>query len=220
MIDESSSNSVLNAISINSIFPHKLAEAAELRGIKVIQIATDCVYSGSKGQYDEDSPHDALDVYGKTKSLGEVRMENVYNLRCSIIGPERGSSKSLLEWVLHQPQDAVINGYTNHLWNGVTTHAFTKICHAIITTRCITHGVQHVVPDGIVTKHDLVSIISKAYNREDLDIHPMRAPYSADRTLLSVNKYSSDYLWLCAGYKGVPTVEYMIKEMERYTRVS
>ena len=66
-------------------------------GARVLQIATDCVYSGAQGAYVETDLHDALDVYGKTKSLGECQEPNVYHLRCSIIGPEPKDFKFLIE---------------------------------------------------------------------------------------------------------------------------
>ena len=55
---------------------------------KIYQIATDCVYDGSSKLYSESSPHNPLDVYGKTKSLGEVQSGNFFNIRVSIIGKE------------------------------------------------------------------------------------------------------------------------------------
>ena len=98
----------------------------------MIQIATDCVYSGKTGGYNEDSLHDALDAYGKTKSLGEVRSSTFLNIRSSIIGPEINHKVLLLEWFLKQPKGAVLNGFSNHLWNGVTTLQFAELCLTII----------------------------------------------------------------------------------------
>lgn len=219
MIDESSTNSVLNAININSMFPHKLALAAELRGINIIQIATDCVYSGSSGLYSENSPHDATDVYGKTKSLGEVKMSNVYNLRCSIIGPEKGSNKSLLEWVLHQPQGATINGYTNHLWNGITTHAFAKLCYGVIQDGLGLGNSIHIIPEDIVSKYELLQIITDSYGRKDIKVVPTEAPVEINRTLKTMSISVGGWVWEIAGYSKPPTVEQMIKDMERYTHV-
>ena len=82
-----------------------------------MQIATDCVYSGKKGSYNEDDLHDALDVYGKTKSLGEAQSPNLLNIRCSIIGPEQGKHVSLLEWFLTQEPGAKLQGFAHHHWN-------------------------------------------------------------------------------------------------------
>ena len=77
---------VERAITVNAAFPHWLART--FQQARILQIATDCVYSGAKGHYVESDKHDALDTYGKTKSLGEVSMPNINHLRCSIIGPE------------------------------------------------------------------------------------------------------------------------------------
>jgi dTDP-4-dehydrorhamnose reductase len=133
-IDESDPASILRATAVNAEFPYRLAEALE-PGQRVIQIATDCVYSGATGGYDEDAPHDPHDVYGKTKSLGEVPADEFVHLRCSIIGPERGEPRSLLGWMLSQPRDGEVSGYTNHSWNGVTTLQFAKLCEAVIQGR-------------------------------------------------------------------------------------
>jgi dTDP-4-dehydrorhamnose reductase len=75
-----------NAIRINSLFPDRLAAKATEQGFKVIQIATDCVFSGKAGGYLESSEHDASDVYGVSKVIGEVNAPNVMNIRTSIIG--------------------------------------------------------------------------------------------------------------------------------------
>jgi len=97
-IDEKNKKSK-NALLVNSIFPHNLNEANKFhKNAKIYQIATDCVFSGSKGNYLENSEHDALDIYGKTKSLGEVSDKSFFNIRCSIIGNEIGNYKSLVEW--------------------------------------------------------------------------------------------------------------------------
>ena len=88
---------VERALRVNGLFPHILARAAERSGCRVLQIATDCVYAGTIGNYREAAPHDALDVYGKTKSLGEVNSAAVHHLRCSIIGPNC-SAASATRW--------------------------------------------------------------------------------------------------------------------------
>ena len=145
-INEKDSGSILNAIEVNSIFPATLANISEELNIKVIQIATDCVYSGRIGGYNETELHDAEDVYGKTKSLGEVISSNVMHLRVSIIGPELGRSTSLLEWFRNQPHGQELNGFTDHLWNGVTTYHFARICEGIVSSDNFKSGLHHIIP--------------------------------------------------------------------------
>ena len=201
------------ALVVNSLFPSKLASAAEQSGAKVIQIATDCVYSRSDGNYSETSPHDALDVYGKTKSLGETPSAAVMHLRVSTIGPEQGRSSLLLEWVRSQPQDAQITGYTDHLWNGITTKAFARIASGIISSQNFKPGVHHIVPADRLTKSELVSQIAQTFGRNDIKITPAESAKAIDRTLTTNSPELSLKLWTNAGYPTVPTIAQLIAEI-------
>jgi dTDP-4-dehydrorhamnose reductase len=88
---------VVRAIEREALLPHRIGERATAAGARVLQIATDGVYGGAAGPYEESAPHDAGDVYGQTKSLGETWHEHVHYLRCSIIGPE-WRTRFLVEW--------------------------------------------------------------------------------------------------------------------------
>ncbi|UTC76294.1 sugar nucleotide-binding protein [Treponema sp. OMZ 792] len=113
-------------IKINSLFPWELSRWANLNSCKIIHITTDCVYSGQKGKYVETDPHDALDIYGKSKSLGEICSEAMV-LRTSIIGEEIHSYASLISWTKSQKGKSV-DGYKTHHWNGLTTLEYAKCC--------------------------------------------------------------------------------------------
>ena len=217
-IDEQKAHSVERAIRVNSLFPHALAAAADSVGCRVLQIATDCVFSGATGGYTESSPHDALDVYGKTKSLGEVRSPNVHHLRCSIIGPElAGRPKdSLLEWFLGQPAGSMLKGFNNHRWNGVTTLAFAKICHGIMSQGVELQRVQHVVPGNSATKAELLDQFRYCCQRKDIHIEEVQAEGSIDRTLTTDQFFGNELLWEFAGYDSPPTIQQMIEELAAY----
>ncbi len=182
---------VKRAIAINSKFPWQLADYASKHDIKVLQIGTDCVYSGKGGLYDEDSPHDPLDVYGKSKSLGEVFDGTALIIRCSIIGPEPKDQKSfLLEWFFSQPQGGTIGGFEHHLWNGVTTLQFAQICEKIIVSNSFDELLQksyvhHFTPNIIVNKYELMNIFNETFKKE-LAINQINKPdEKVDRTLTS-----------------------------------
>ena len=207
---------ILNAIEINSLLPHTIGREAQRRNARVIQIATDCVYSGSKGHYTETDAHDALDVYGKTKSLGECFLPNTQHLRCSIIGPEPKDFKFLIEWFRRQPPDASVNGFTNHHWNGVTTLHFAKLCKGIIETGPALSHLQHVVPSGLVTKARMLHDFAQAYSRPDITIRDTEAKTVIDRTLDTTTPDANLALWRAAGYQQPPTVTHMILELGKY----
>ena len=160
------------AININSLFPYKLGKIAQKNGIKVIQIATDCVYSGKKGNYIEDDHHDPVDVYGKTKSLGEVFDGSILNIRNSIIGPEEKETKLyLLDWFLGNAKRATLKGFAHHFWNGVTTLQFAKLCEKIIEKEGyfekllkVSH-VHHFIPNEQVDKFELLNIFNRTFNK-------------------------------------------------------
>ena len=208
------SDSIREAIHINSVFPHNLFRATEGKNIKIIQIATDCVFSGLHGDYKEDALHDAHDVYGKTKSLGEVESENFLNLRVSIIGPENGRATSLLEWFLNQEKGAQLQGYSNHFWNGIGTYQFAKIALGIIREEQFVEGNFHLLPADKVSKFELLNIFREVYNRGDINISETVPEVVIDRTLSTLSPEKNQLFWGLANYSKVPTIREIVDEIK------
>ena len=211
LIHDDNASEVEQAVRINALFPHLLARWTAGHA-RVLQIATDCVYSGTKGGYTETDVHDALDVYGKTKSLGEVHAPHVHHLRCSIIGPEMKEPRSLLEWFLGQ-SPGTVKGFVNHNWNGVTTLHFAKVCAGIIKREISLPHSQHVVPSGAVTKCEMLQQFARCYGRDDVTVRPTEAAVVIDRTLTTGNQDLNRELWNAAGYAEPPSVPQMIEEL-------
>lgn len=216
LIHDDNASEVERAVRINSLLPPIIARRAQASGARILSIATDCVYSGSKGSYVENDEHDALDVYGKTKSLGEVPAPHVHHLRCSIIGPEMRWHRSLLDWFLGQPRGAGVSGYVNHSWNGVTTLHFAMLCRGIVVQNIAMPHLQHVVPAGEVTKCELLQCFSKDYRRQDVSITPAEASVVVDRTLATTEDGLNQDLWAAAGYPQPPSVPEMVSELAVY----
>ena len=211
-IDESDPKSVATAIGVNSSFPNLLASEAG-PGRRVIHISTDGVFSGRNAPYDEGAPHDAVGVYARTKSLGELNFPYCVTLRCSIIGPETPPARSLLGIVLSQKPGAVVTGDSNQQWNGVTTLHLARICAAVMQTDSDLPSVLHVVPGDAVSKADLLSLCIAAFGREDLTVaaHPGEIPL--DRTLRTDYPKINEALWAMAGYSQPPTISEMVDEL-------
>ena len=212
-IDDRDASSRRRAIAVNAHFPHVIAELAAQQGFRVIHITTDCVFNGTEGNYREDHLHDATDVYGKSKSLGEVPGPTVLNLRCSVIGPEMHSFVSLLHWVLdHDPGDA-LPGYTDHDWSGVTTDAVSRVVTGIVASQNPLAGTVHLVPGSTVTKAELVQLILDAYGRDDVTVLPTETGTPVDRTLGTNFAHDVSRLWQDAGYAQSPPIKQMVYEM-------
>ena len=211
-IDESDPESIKNALDVNSLFPHILNKSIKKK-TKIFQIATDCVYNGEKGKYYEKDHHNATDIYGKSKSAGEVKSDNFFNIRCSIIGIEIKSFKSLLCWFLNQKINANIFGFKNHLWNGITTKHFGKIISVIITKKIQIPNMLHIVPGNIVNKYELLKLFQKKFKRNDLKITKVDAKLIVNRTLQSSYKKLNSKINRYLGYKKNPSIKQMIDEI-------
>ena len=209
-INENVQDSVFNAIQINSSFPHKL-NLKYLKN-KIYQIATDCVFSGKKGLYNENDYHDSEDVYGKSKSLGEVNNKNFYNIRTSIIGKELNSSKSLYEWFISQNQNSKINGFKNHSWNGLTTKAYAKVLISIIENKINLPKNIHIMPKNIINKYEMLKLFKKK-TKKKIIIKPTIAKTTINRTLSTTHSKIVKKIWLESEYKKVPNLEDLILEI-------
>lgn len=144
---------------INGTLPHLLAEQF---GPKLIHITTDCVYDGVRGfPYNERSPKSPVDLYGISKSIGEPT--NCLTLRTSIIGRELEGRTGLLEWFLQQ-KGKTINGFSKHLWSGITTNEFANVCDKIISKpkNFPRSGLYHIFSEPI-SKYDLLKLLHDHY---------------------------------------------------------
>lgn len=191
---------ISDAIFINSVFPHRLAALANLRAAKLIHITTDCVFSGKSGSYTEESLHDALDDYGKSKSLGEP--SNCMVIRTSIIGEEIHKNASLIAWAKSQAGKEV-NGFTNHFWNGITTKQYGKVVGQIINDGLFENGTNHVFANA-VSKATLLKMLDSKF-KLNLTVKDIPAPERIDRTLYSVKK-------LCTELK-IPNIDSQIDNL-------
>jgi dTDP-4-dehydrorhamnose reductase len=172
--------SAIPSITINALLPHLLAEWAEAWGGRVIHFSTDCVFTGDRGNYAVDDKSDALDLYGKTKFLGEVQRSNATTLRTSIIGRELTHLASLVEWFLAQ-NGQTIRGFTRAIYTGVTTDTMADLVFELITKHPEVHGLHHVVSEKI-SKYDLLLLMRDAFGL-DVEINPDDS-FFCDRSML------------------------------------
>ena len=151
----------ITSISINSLFPHQLAEKCRHLGARLIHLGTDCVFSGAKGNYSEADYADPQDMYGRTKLLGEVGADDCLTIRTSMIGRELRGSHGLVEWFLAQ-QGKQIKGFTRAIFSGFTTNALARIIANLIERELDLSGVWHVSAEPI-SKFDLLTLIKQTY---------------------------------------------------------
>jgi dTDP-4-dehydrorhamnose reductase len=202
-----------NAWKLNVRFPKILEELAEKKSLRVLQVATDCVFDGLRGRYLESDAPNSSELYGLSKIEGEAAQPSAMRVRCSIIGQDRNSEAGLFSWYKSQPVDHSVIGYANHFWNGVTTTALARLFSGIIRNDDFVSGLQHWVPLDTVSKFELLKSFKQVLGGNSAAVLEGNGPRSVDRTL-STNKLSvSNRYWSLAGYSNPPSVYSLVEEL-------
>lgn len=155
--------SVDDMIKLNSYLPHKIAQWAEAHKVPVYHISTDCVFSGKSGYNSVETNPDPVDIYGRSKLLGEANNPFVYNIRTSFIG---FGGPGLLEWLISKKGQDVF-GWAEAFWSGTST---TKLAEDLLDF--IAQGfrplnnVEHFATQQGVSKYDLLCVLNEALKLE------------------------------------------------------
>lgn len=193
------------AVYVNSYFPRMLEQRYQDSSTKLVHISTDCVFSGLRAPYAENSPFDGQSFYDRSKALGEIANSKDLTFRMSIIGPElRQDGVGLFHWFMQQT--GRISGYTHALWNGVTTIELARGIAAGIKEQLV--GLYHLVPEKNISKYELLNIFKNEFNRRDVIIEPIDLPV-VDKTLLNTR---TDHTF------NIPDYPTMVAEMREWIR--
>lgn len=197
----SSAKEAIPCIELNALLPHRLSVLCKDIGARLVQLSTDCIFSGRKGNYQESDPSDAEDLYGKTKFLGELHDKHCLTLRTSSVGFELGSSKGLLEWFL--AQRGTVKGYRNAIYTGLTSVELARVLESLLIKHPGASGLYQVSGDRI-NKYDLLHLFRK-YLHHEIEIVPDES-FRCDRSMDS-SRFRREF-----GYT-LPTWDAMIEEL-------
>jgi dTDP-4-dehydrorhamnose reductase len=153
-------------IEVNAHFPHKLSSICDASGARLIHISTDCVFSGSKGNYAVTDSPDPIDIYGSSKLAGEIIDDRNLTIRTSHVGRELTNFTSLFEWILRNRGKKVV-GYSKAIYSGLTTFSLSVVIDSLLTTGSSINGLVH-VSSSPINKFQLVTELN---NRLGLDIN-------------------------------------------------
>lgn len=163
------SSNITDAITINSLFPHHLANLCQSQNSRLIHFSTDCVFEGTPGMKMVSDTPNATDLYGTTKRLGEVDYGDSITIRSSIVGAQIVGTESLFQWAISQ-KGKKIEGFTGALYSGLTTMTMSKVILEIVDNFPQLSGIQQIASEAI-TKHDLLRKLNAALGL-NLDICP------------------------------------------------
>ena len=169
----------IEAIQLNSLFPHQLAEICLKSNIRMIHFSTDCVFQGIPGIKRVFDTPNATDLYGLSKLLGEVNTPTSITLRTSIVGRQLFGSESLFEWAISQ-RGTTVKGYKNAIYTGLTTGQLSQIIIKLIQDFPELSGI-HQLASKPISKFELISKLND-HLKLNLRIEP-ETDFHCDRTL-------------------------------------
>lgn len=194
------------AVLLNGYLPHFLAMITHDMETNIIQMSTDCVFSGKTGGYTEESIPDGTLFYDRTKALGELDDDKNVTLRNSIVGPDiKVNGIGLLNWFLQQKE--CVNGYLGAIWTGQTTLQLAKTMEYAAINRV--HGLYNMVPESSINKYDLLCLFNNYIRRKPIKIYPQEG-FIADKTLIRTRYDGFDYK--------IPDYRTMIIELGEWMR--
>lgn len=175
----SEAKAAIPSIEINALLPHRLLDICQAHGARLVHMSTDCVFSGRTGSYRETDVPDPVDLYGRSKLLGEVSEAPGLTLRTSIIGLELSRFSGLIEWFL--AQRGMIRGFRRAIYTGFTTSELARVIEHALVEHPRLHGVWQVA-SAPINKHDLLVSLAGRLGRTDIEIVPDDA-FVCDRSL-------------------------------------
>ena len=172
------SEEAIASIEVNALLPHRLVIACRTAGARLVQLSTDCVFSGDKGNYREEDRPDPVDLYGRSKLIGEVSGEGALTLRTSMIGLGLNRKTSLVDWFL--AQKGRVQGYRKAVFSGLTTRELARVLRMILERHPQASGLYHLSAAAI----DKYTLLVKLRERlgKGIEIVPVDEPH-VDRSL-------------------------------------
>jgi dTDP-4-dehydrorhamnose reductase len=205
ILNDNAANNTKLAFQINSVLPHQIVKLMECHQGKLIQISTDCVFSGLKGDYTEEELPDGTSIYAQSKQLGEIMSNKHLTIRTSIIGPElKEDGIGLFLWFMNQT--GKIKGYDKVFWNGVTTLELAKAVEKMIHHQVT--GLYHLGSDIKISKYSLLKLIQEIFEITDVEIIP-DSEISLDRTIKNTR---TDFQYR------IPSYQEMLQELRDWMR--
>lgn len=171
-------------MAINGELPAALSRALP-NTCGMIHPSTDGVFSPDGANRAFDEAPDATDDYGKSKRRAELALnrDNDFVIRCSIIGPDApGQTRNLLSWFLNA--EGAVDGFANHMWNGITSLEWARIANDIIDGGHVTSS-RPIQPatQPATSKRDLLRLIADVWELPKV-VNSIESPAAVARTLV------------------------------------
>lgn len=207
VLDESKADWVINCVALanldaaeqnpelaqrlNTELPGRLALETAKRGMRFLQVSTDAVFDGVKGDYDEEDAPLPLSVYGRTKRLAELAVKaahpHVLIVRPNFFGWSVSGERSLAEFFYNNlSANRETPGYTDRIFCPLLATDLASMMLALLVKN--SRGIYHAASSDQLSKYDFGVEIAKRFGLNADLIRPMEtkditAPRALNLTL-------------------------------------
>jgi dTDP-4-dehydrorhamnose reductase len=209
MLDEAKADWVINCAAIASLdaaqvqpeltqrlnaeMPGRLATETAKRGLRFVQISSDAVFDGSKGNYEETDAPKPISAYGQSKRMAELAVKSA-NPQTIIVRPvffgwSVNAQRSLAEFFYNNLSAGnQVSGFTDRLFCPLHATDLSVILLELLEKNV--RGIFHVVSSDHISKYDFGVAVAKRFGLDASLIQPAKtasanptAPRALDLTL-------------------------------------
>jgi dTDP-4-dehydrorhamnose reductase len=154
------------AYSINSDGVKNLAELSNKYSKRIIHISTDSIFDGIQGNYNENDIPNPINVYGKSKEIGEKYLRNIHQnhviIRTNFYGIHN-EGKFLFDWIKSSLESKKqISGFDDVIFSPVEIGNLSEIIQEFVVNDF--NGTVNISSNDMITKYDFAIKIAKCFN--------------------------------------------------------
>lgn len=175
---------------VNAQAPGILAKATNNMGIPFVQISTDAVFDGSRGNYSEEDLPNPHNTYAKSKLAGEQAVRQAYAealiARVVFYGWSISGKRSLAEFFFNNlSQGKPVNGFTDSIFSPLYVLDLADLLLEALSKKL--NGTYHFFSKESLSKYDFGMALAKRFCLDESLITPVETAEGNLLTRRSLN---------------------------------
>jgi dTDP-4-dehydrorhamnose reductase len=182
-VDECEKNTD-EANRVNAQGTQNIAEECKKNGVILIYISTGAVFNGKKKYFTEPDKPDPINVYGKTKLLGEKAVQELVKnhviLRAGWVVGGANKEKKFISYILKQINDGAKEINIVNDTFGTLTYAKELVQYIKILLDTDAQGIYHFGSTGSCSRYEIAKHLVNLLQK-DVAVNPVASSFFADK---------------------------------------
>jgi dTDP-4-dehydrorhamnose reductase len=175
---------------LNAELPGRLATESARRKLRFLQVSTDAVFDGVKGNYDEEDAPSPLSVYGRTKRIAELAVKAAHPhaliVRPNFFGWSVNGNSSLAEVFYNNlSRNNMMQGFTDRIFCPLLVTDLAKILLTLLEKNL--HGLFHAVSSDCMSKYEFGVAVAQRFGLDMTLIQPSETGEDSTKARRALN---------------------------------